>query len=108
MSITVAPINAPVSVAGAADPFTGTFDVSGAAVTFSAGTGLYQWQRQTASGTRWTNVTDAGVFSGATTATLTLTAAAKADYDGYKFRVKITSTTGAEEVVSDAATLTYA
>jgi len=98
----------PADVSGAADPFTGTFDVSGAAVTFSSGTGLYQWQRQTASGTRWTNVTDAGVFSGATTATLTLTSAAKADYDGYKFRVKITSTTGAEEVVSDAATLTYA
>jgi hypothetical protein len=37
-----------------------------AAVTFSAGTLLYQWQRQTATGTRWTNVTDAGVFSGAT------------------------------------------
>jgi hypothetical protein len=42
------------------------------------------------------------------TDTLTLTAAAKADWDGYKFRVKITSTVGAEEVVSDAATLTYA
>jgi hypothetical protein len=98
----------PVDVTGAADPFTGTFTVTGAAVTFSAGTGLYQWQRQTATGTRWTNVTDAGVFSGANTDTLTLTSAAKADYDGYKFRVKITSTVGAEEVVSDAATLTYA
>ena len=98
----------PADVATSADPFTGTFTVAGAAVTFSAGTGLYQWQRQTASGTRWTNVTDAGVFSGSKTATLTLTAAASADYAGYKFRVKITSTVGAEEVVSDAATLTYA
>ena len=98
----------PASVAGAADPFTGTFTVAGAAVTFSAGTGLYQWQRQTPTGTRWTNVTDAGVFSGATTDTLTLTAAAKADWDGYKFRVKITSTAGAEEVISDSATLTFA
>ena len=95
----------PADVAGAADPVTDTFAVTAAATT---GTLLYQWQRQTASGTRWTNVTDAGVFSGATTATLTLTAAAKADYDGYKFRVKITSTAGAEEVVSDAATLTFA
>jgi len=95
----------PADVAGAADPVTDTFAVTAAATT---GTLLYQWQRQTASGTRWTNVTDAGVFSGATTATLTLTAAAKADYDGYKFRVKITSTAGAEEVISDAATLTFA
>ena len=100
--------NQPSDVTGAADPFTGTFDVAGADVTFSAGTGIYQWQRQTATGTRWTNITNGGVFSGATTDTLTLTAAAKADYDGYKFRVKITSTEGAEEVVSDAATLTYA
>ena len=95
----------PADVAGAADPVTDTFAVTAAATT---GTLLYQWQRQTASGTRWTNVTDAGVFSGATTATLTLTAAAKADYDGYKFRVKITSTAGAEEVISDTATLTFA
>ena len=95
----------PADVAGAADPVTDTFAVTAAATT---GTLLYQWQRQTASGTRWTNVTDAGVFSGATTATLTLTAAAKADYDGYKFHVKITSTAGAEEVISDTATLTFA
>ena len=95
----------PADVAGAADPVTDTFAVTAAATT---GTLLYQWQRQTPTGTRWTNVTDAGVFSGATTATLTLTAAAKADYDGYKFHVKITSTAGAEEVISDTATLTFA
>lgn len=95
----------PVDVTGAADPFTGTFGVT---ATADVGTVVYQWQRQTASGTRWTNVSDAGVFSGATTATLTLTAAAKADWDGYKFRVKLTSTAGAEEVISDSASLTYA
>jgi len=95
----------PADVTGAADPFTGTFAVTASA---DVGTVTYQWQRQTASGTRWANVTDAGVFSGATTATLTLTAAAKADYDGYKFRVKLTSTAGAEEVISDTATITYA
>ena len=95
----------PADVAGAADPVTDTFAVTAAATT---GTLLYQWQRQTPTGTRWTNITDGGVWGGATTATLTLTAAAKADYDGYKFRVKITSTAGAEEVISDTATLTFA
>ena len=95
----------PADVTGAADPFTGTFAVT---ATADVGTVNFQWQRQTASGTRWTNVSDAGVFSGATTATLTLTAAAKADYDGYKFRVKLNSTAGAEEVISDSASLAYA
>ena len=51
---------------------------------------------------------DGGVYSGQTGATLTITSAAKADLDGYKFRVKLTSDAGAEEVTSDAATLTYA
>jgi len=95
----------PADVTGAADPFTGTFAVT---ATADVGTVNFQWQRQTPSGTRWTNVSDAGVFSGATTATLTLTAAAKADWDGYKFRVKLTSTAGAEEVISDSASITYA
>ena len=95
----------PADVTGAADPFTGTFTVTASA---DVGSLVYQWQRQTATGTRWTNITDAGVYSGSATATLTLTAADKADLDGYKFRVKLTSDAGAEEVISDAATLTFA
>ena len=95
----------PADVTGAADPFTGTFTVTASA---DVGSVVYQWQRQTATGTRWTNITDAGVYSGSATATLTLTAADKADLDGYKFRVKLTSDAGAEEVISDAATLTFA
>jgi len=95
----------PADVTGAADPFTGTFAVTASA---DAGSVVYQWQKQTATGTRWTNVTDAGVYSGSTTATLTLTAADKATYDGYKFRVKLTSDAGAEEVISDTASITYA
>jgi hypothetical protein len=98
----------PADVTGAADPFTGTFAVTAAATT---GNVVYQWQRQTATGTRWTNVTtalDGGVYSGQNGATLTITAAAKADLDGYKYRVKLTSDAGAEELISDAATLTFA
>ena len=95
------------NVTGAADPYTAAAAFT---ITASASTGslLFQWQRQTPTGTRWTNVTDAGVFSGATTNTLAITGAAKADYDGYKFRVKLTSTAGAEEVISATGTLTYA
>ena len=100
--------NDPADVTGAADPFTGTFVVAASA---STGSLVFQWQRQTATGTRWVNITgslDGGVYSGQTGSTLTVTAAAKADLDGYKFRVKLTSDAGAEEVISDAATLTYA
>lgn len=98
----------PADVGAASDPFTGTFGVTASA---SSGSLLFQWQRQTATSTRWVNVTgslDGGVYSGQTGATLTITGAAKADLDGYKFRVKLTSDAGAEEVISDAATLTYA
>jgi hypothetical protein len=98
----------PANVTGAATPYTGTFAVT-TSTTGTTGTLVYQWQYQTASQTtKWTNLTDTGVYSDTTTATLTLTAAAKATYDGYKFRVKITSAGGTEEVISNAASITYA
>ena len=98
----------PANVTGAADPFTGTFAVTASA---DAGTVVYQWQRKTATSTRWVNIgasTDGSVYTDFTTATLTITGAAKADLDGYEYRVKLTSTAGAEEVISDAASLTFA
>jgi len=97
----------PAAVTGAANPFTGTFTVT-TSTTGTPGTLLFQWQRQTPTGTAWTNITNAGVFAGATTNTLTLTAAPKTTWDGYKFRVKITSAGGTEEVISNSASLTYA
>lgn len=97
----------PANVTGAATPFTGTFTVT-TSTTGTPGTLIYQWQRQTATGTTWANLADTGVYSGSTTNTLTLTAAAKATYNGYKYRVKITSEGGTEEVISNSASLTYA
>ena len=87
-----------------------TFDaatVAAAAATFNVtaadapdlGDIVYQWQVQTATGTRWANV------SGATSASLALTGLTTAD-SGKKYRVKLTSTAGAAEVISDVATLT--
>jgi hypothetical protein len=76
---------------------TATFSVTAAAAP--AGSVVYQWQSQTATGTRWTNI------SGATSASLALTGLVVAD-NGRKYRVKLTSTAGAEEVISNAATLT--
>lgn len=97
----------PADVTNASTPFTGTFGVT-TSTTGTPGTLTYQWQVQTPTGTRWTNITNAGVYTGATTNTLTLTAAAKATFNGYKFRVKINSAGGTEEITSNVATLTYA
>jgi hypothetical protein len=74
-----------------------TFSVTAAAAP--SGTLIYQWQTQTATGTRWTNV------SGATSASLALTGLTTGD-SGKKYRVKIQSSTGAPEVTSNVATLT--
>lgn len=82
------------------------------AVTASATTGnlVYLWQRRTSSTARWSNITaslDGSAYTDFTTATLTVAQAALADLtlDGYEYRVKITTDAGAEEVISDAATL---
>jgi hypothetical protein len=90
----------------------GTFTLT-TATTGTPGTLVYQWQRQTAAATtRWVNITaslDAGVtYADFTTATLAYSGLADDSLDGYKYRVKITSTGGTEEVISDgAATLTF-
>ena len=90
----------------------GTFTLT-TATTGTPGTLTYQWQRQTANATtRWVNIaadTDAGItYADFTTATLAYSGLADDSLDGYKYRVKITSTGGTEEVISDgAATLTF-
>jgi hypothetical protein len=90
----------------------GTFTLT-TATTGTPGTLVYQWQRQTtAATTRWVNITaslDAGVtYADFTTATLAYSGLAAGSLDGYKYRVKITSAGGTEEVISDgAATLTF-
>jgi hypothetical protein len=95
------PQNATTSSGGA------TFTVNGQTTTTGTpGTLVYQWQVQTTTGTRWTNVTNTGIYTGSTTHTLTLTGATSA-VTGYKYRVKITSAGGTEEVISRTATLTF-
>jgi hypothetical protein len=98
----------PAAVTGASTPYTGTFSVS-TSTSGTPGTLTYQWQYQTISQTsKWTDLTNSAPFSDTTGATLTLTSAAKSIYDGYKFRVKINSLGGTEEVISNSASLTYA
>jgi len=75
----------------------------------NGGTLTFQWQRQKTATGRWANVTDSldgpGFFIGMAAGAPVLTIAGAqvledAGVDGYEFRVKITSTTGAEEVIS--------
>ncbi|MGC4101782.1 reprolysin-like metallopeptidase [Ferruginibacter sp.] len=71
----------------------------------ATGTGIsYQWQVSTNGGGTWTNIANGGVYSGATTATLTLTGATVA-LTTYQYRV-VVSGTCAPAANSTAVTLT--
>jgi len=101
-----------VSGAGSAADGAGTFTLV-TSTTGTPGALSYVWQRQTAAATtRWVNIaanTDTGItYADFTTATLAYSGLADDSLDGYKYRVKITSAGGTEEVISDgAATLTF-
>ncbi len=74
-------------------------------ITVAAGPSVgnsYQWQVST-DGTTFTDIANAGVYSGATTATLTITGATAA-LNGNLYRVRIAGACGAP-VTSNAATL---
>lgn len=105
VTITAQPANS-TSSSGA-----GTYTLT-TTTTGTPGALAYQWQRQTATGKRWVNIaagTDTGItYADFTTATLAYSGLADDTLDGNKFRVKITSAGGTEEVMSDgAATLTF-
>jgi hypothetical protein len=101
-----------VSGAGSAADGAGTFTLV-TSTTGTPGALAYVWQRQTAAATtRWVNISaslDTGItYADFTTATLAYSGLADDSLDGYKYRVKITSAGGTEEVISDgAATLTF-
>ena len=84
-------------------------DPAAFAVVATATTGnvVYLWQRRTSTSGRWTNISatlDSAVYSDFTTDTLVISDVT--GLDAYEYRVKLTSDAGAEEVISDAATLT--
>tara|TARA_B100000029_G_scaffold461444_1_gene493220 strand:+ start:5914 stop:6555 length:642 start_codon:yes stop_codon:yes gene_type:complete len=108
-----------VALTGLSDPVT-TSALTVTAASSDSSALSTQWQRKTATGLRWVNITSTlddgvygntgsatGVTSGAATA-LTITAGTKAALDGYEYRVKITSAGGAEEVTSAYKSITFA
>lgn len=64
----------------------------------------YTWQVSTDGGTNWTTISNGGVYSGATTATLTVTAP-PITMSGYKYKVSATNCVGTSSY-STVATLT--
>lgn len=104
VTITAQPADA-TTVSGAA-----TFAVT-TSTTGTPGTLVYQWQRLAPGSTRWVNIgatTDGSIYTDYTTATLSVAGVTDDSLDGTAYRVKITSTGGTEEVISNGeATLTF-
>ena len=66
---------------------------------------FYQWQVSTDGGVTYTNVSNAGVYAGATTATLTITGAAFS-LNNNRYRCQLSNATCSTPIVSSAAILT--
>ena len=63
-----------------------------------SGTMTYQWQTNGGAGTSYSNIANAGVYSGATTATLAISNVA--GLNNYKYRVIVSSTTAASKTTT--------
>lgn len=68
-------------------------------------TPAYQWQESTNGGGTWNNIANGGVYSGATTATLTLTGVT-AGMSGYQYRCVVNGATSCTSANSTAGILT--
>jgi hypothetical protein len=78
-----------------------SFTIAGSSVQ----TIVYQWQVSTDGGATWNNVSNGGVYSGATTATLSITGAA-GTLNNYRYRCLMSNATCSVPTVSNAAVLT--
>ncbi len=95
VTITGQPANSTIC-AGANTSFTVTGSGSGI---------IYVWELSTDGGASWNTVTNGGVYSGATTGTLTITGAT-AGMNGYRYRAQLSNSTCSTPGTSNAAILT--
>ncbi|HRI25726.1 MAG TPA: hypothetical protein PLZ45_13700, partial [Ferruginibacter sp.] len=98
-------VNTPVAVTS--NPSNSTICASLQTSFTVAATGTtpaYQWQESTNGGGTWTNITNGGVYSGATTATLTLTGVT-AGMNNNQYRCVVNGAATCTSVNSTAATL---
>jgi hypothetical protein len=100
-------VNTPIAITS--QPAASTL-CAGAQTSFTVGatgtTPTYQWQESTAgAGGPWTNITNGGIYSGATSATLTLTGVT-AGMTNYQYRVIVSGAAPCGPVTSSPAILT--
>ena len=100
---------APVSIAAAGQPAASVI-CSGSNTSFtvtgtSTQTIIYQWQVSTDGGVNWNPVSNGGIYSGATTATLTITNATTT-VDTYRYRCLLSNATCTVPTISAVALLT--
>ena len=110
------PVTVPVTVitplTNQLNPTNQTVCVGGTTSFTASATGgpfNYQWQESRDNGLTWQNITNGGVYSGATTGTLTLTGvtrSAGSDMNLYKYRVVMDAAPCAGSFTSAAALLT--
>jgi subtilisin-like proprotein convertase family protein len=109
---TVIPVNVSNPVAITAQPAASTAVCHGSntsiSVTTSGGPATYQWQLSTDNGLNWANIANGATYSGATTATLSITGATNAapNMNGYRYRVITAAAPCAGSVTSNSSTLT--
>jgi hypothetical protein len=96
--ITVQPVDRSIC----STPATGTTF----AVTATNPGGTYQWQVSINNGSSWANLSNGGVYSGTTTATLTISSAVDPTYDRYMYRLLVSNNAyKCSPLLSDAVTL---
>ncbi|HEX6429071.1 MAG TPA: MBG domain-containing protein, partial [Niastella sp.] len=78
---------------------------SNTSFTFGTSSATYQWQVSINGGGTWTNISNGGVYGGATTSTLDLTKP-PFSFNGYQYRCKASDCTPAQTTTSNAVTLT--
>ena len=118
VAVTITIGTQPANRSGVADgaSISGIFTIAASVSAGMASVINFQWQKKSPTSNRWVNmgVSDngmtfgTGLGGGEKTGTMNANSIDKADWDGYKFRVKVTTTNGAKEVISDTATLTFA
>ncbi|MFN8249756.1 MAG: GEVED domain-containing protein [Ferruginibacter sp.] len=106
---TIIPITVANPVGQLTDPSNTAVCVGGnTSFTVAAASGnpiTYQWQVSTNAGATWTNISNTGVYSGATTNTLNLTAV-PASYDNYLYRAVLSVAACTNTATSASAKLT--
>ncbi len=95
ISITTAPADAAICATG-----TTSFTAAAAGTTPA-----YQWQESTNGGATWANINNGGIYSGATTGTLTLTGVT-AGMNGYRYRAAVSGAAPCSSLNTVSALLT--